>query len=70
MKRVVSIGVDHDTAEFAVATLDRWWREMGHKAYPRAKKLLVTADGGGSNVRVLTSGASNSCALRTTPAST
>jgi len=45
----VSVGVDHDTAEFAVATLGRWWREMGHKAYPRAKELLVTADGGGSN---------------------
>jgi hypothetical protein len=45
----VSVGVDHDTAEFAVATLERWWREMGKKAYPRAKELLVTADGGGSN---------------------
>jgi Rhodopirellula transposase DDE domain len=45
----VSVGVDHDTAEFAVATLERWWREMGKKAYPTATKLLVTADGGGSN---------------------
>jgi hypothetical protein len=45
----VSIGVDHDTAEFAVATLERWWREMGKKAYPDATELLVTADGGGSN---------------------
>jgi hypothetical protein len=45
----VSVGVDHDTAEFAVATLERWWREMGKKAYPEATKLLVTADGGGSN---------------------
>jgi len=45
----VSVGVDHDTAEFAVATLSRWWREMGRKAYPDATKLLVTADGGGSN---------------------
>lgn len=45
----VSVGIDHDTAEFAVATLERWWREMGKKAYPTAKKLLVTADGGGSN---------------------
>ncbi|MDQ6738523.1 MAG: ISAzo13 family transposase [Gemmatimonadota bacterium] len=45
----VSVGVDHDTAEFAVATLERWWREMGKKAYPDAKELLVTADGGGSN---------------------
>jgi Rhodopirellula transposase DDE domain len=45
----VSVGVDHDTAEFAVATLERWWREMGKKAYPNATELLVTADGGGSN---------------------
>jgi len=45
----VSVGVDHDTAEFAVATLERWWREMGKKAYPDATELLVTADGGGSN---------------------
>ena len=45
----VSVGVDHDTAEFAVATLERWWREMGRKAYPNATDLLVTADGGGSN---------------------
>ncbi len=45
----VSVGVDHDTAEFAVATLERWWREMGKKAYPDATDVLVTADGGGSN---------------------
>lgn len=45
----VSVGIDHDTAEFAVATLERWWREMGRKAYPDATELLVTADGGGSN---------------------
>src|SRR5271155_2256015 len=45
----VSVGVDHDTAEFAVATLERWWREMGRTAYPEATELLVTADGGGSN---------------------
>ncbi len=45
----VSVGVDHDTAEFAVATLERWWREMGKNAYPDATELLVTADGGGSN---------------------
>ncbi len=45
----VSVGVDHDTAEFAVATLERWWREMGKRAYPDATELLVTADGGGSN---------------------
>ena len=45
----VSVGVDHDTAEFAVETLRRWWRNMGSRAYPRATRLLVTADGGGSN---------------------
>ena len=45
----VSVGVDHDTAEFAVETLRRWWRPMGSRVYPQAKKLLVTADGGGSN---------------------
>ena len=45
----VSVGIDHDTAEFAVETLRRWWRKMGSKVYPRAKRLLITADGGGSN---------------------
>jgi len=47
----VSVGVDHDTAEFAVETLRRWWRNMGSQGYPRAKRLLITADGGGSNGR-------------------
>lgn len=45
----VSVGTDHDTAEFAVATIERWWNEMGKEVYPNAEKLLVTADGGGSN---------------------
>ena len=45
----VSVGVDHDTAEFAVETIRRWWRHMGSAPYPRAKRLLITADGGGSN---------------------
>jgi len=45
----VSVGVDHDTAAFAVHTIRRWWREMGRKAYPRARSLLITADSGGSN---------------------
>ena len=45
----VSVGIDHDTAEFAVETLRRWWRQMGSRVYPQAKKLLITADGGGSN---------------------
>lgn len=45
----VSVGVDHDTAEFAVETVRRWWRHMGSEVYPKAKRLLITADGGGSN---------------------
>jgi transposase len=45
----VSVGIDHDTAEFATATVRRWWEEMGQRAYPRAQELLITADGGGSN---------------------
>ena len=45
----VSVGVDHDTATFAVETLRRWWRKMGCHAYPEARRLLITADGGGSN---------------------
>jgi transposase len=45
----VSVGVDHDTAEFAVETVRRWWRHMGIQTYPKAKRLLITADGGGSN---------------------
>jgi Rhodopirellula transposase DDE domain len=45
----VSVGIDHDTAQFAVASIRRWWTEMGLRRFPRAKKLLITADGGGSN---------------------
>jgi len=45
----VSVGVDHDTAAFAVQTIRHWWRRLGCKAYPRARSLLVTADSGGSN---------------------
>ena len=45
----VSVGVDHDTAAFAVETLRRWWQEMGGAACPGARRLLVTADGGDSN---------------------
>jgi transposase len=45
----VSVGVDHDTASFAVETIRRWWRSMGEPAYPNAKRLLITADSGGSN---------------------
>lgn len=45
----VSVGIDHDTADFAVATIQRWWDEMGAKRYPDANNLMITADGGGSN---------------------
>ena len=45
----VSVGIDHDTAQFATETLRRWWGEMGRERYGQAKWLLITADGGGSN---------------------
>src|SRR6266498_1736368 len=45
----VSVGIDHDTAQFAVQAIARWWQKMGAKRYPRARALLITADGGGSN---------------------
>jgi len=45
----VSVGIDHDTARFATATIRRWWTKMGKRRYPRARKLLITADSGGSN---------------------
>ena len=45
----VSVGIDHDTAEFAVESIRHWWLEMGQRLYPRSKHLLITADCGGSN---------------------
>jgi len=45
----VSVGIDHDTAEFAVETIRRWWKEMGSALYEKANRLLITADCGGSN---------------------
>ena len=45
----VSVGITHDTAEFAVQSIRRWWLEMGQPLYPKAKRLLITADCGGSN---------------------
>jgi len=45
----VSVGTDHDTSSFAVATIRRWWLAQGKMAYPAAKELLIMADGGGSN---------------------
>jgi hypothetical protein len=45
----VSVGIDHDTARFAARSIWRWWEEMGAQRFPRARHLLITADGGGSN---------------------
>lgn len=45
----VSVGTNHDTAEFAAASIGRWWREMGRRRFPRTRRLMITADGGGSN---------------------
>ena len=46
---LVSVGVSHDTAQFAVATILLWWKRLGQKRFPNATRLLVTADCGGSN---------------------
>ena len=45
----VSVGVSSDTAEFAVETIRTWWKRLGHRRHPRANRLLITADSGGSN---------------------
>lgn len=45
----VSVGIDHDMAQFAANSIRRWWRQMGSRRFPRATELLITADGGGSN---------------------
>ena len=45
----VSVGIDHDTAAFAVASIRKWWRKMGRPAYSKASHLMITADSGGSN---------------------
>jgi hypothetical protein len=45
----VNVGVDHDTAEFAVESIRRWWKSMGQETYPRAGRLLIAADSAGSN---------------------
>jgi transposase len=46
---VVNVGITHETAEFAVASIRRWWQLLGRKAYPQARGLLICADAGGSN---------------------
>jgi hypothetical protein len=45
----VSVGLDHDTAGFAVHSIRRWWQEIGRPRYPTARRLVITADCGGSN---------------------
>jgi hypothetical protein len=45
----VSVGIDHDTAQFAANSIRRWYQDMGSKRFPRARELMITADGGGSN---------------------
>ena len=45
----VSVGIDHDTAQFATNSIRRWWKEMGSRRFRKARELLITADGGGSN---------------------
>ena len=45
----VSVGIDHDTAAFAVHSVLQWWEQMGRQSYPHATELMITADGGGSN---------------------
>jgi len=45
----VAVGVDHDTAQFAVGTIRRWWGRLGRPMYPKARSLVIVADGGGSN---------------------
>jgi hypothetical protein len=45
----VNVGIDHDTAEFAVESIRRWWQQVGKNVYPEKTRLLITADGGGSN---------------------
>jgi hypothetical protein len=45
----VSVGVDHDTAEFAVNTIGQWWSKMGQPVYPHSRRVMITADSGGSN---------------------
>lgn len=45
----INVGIDHDTASFAVESIRRWWNAIGRKLYPERKELLITSDGGGSN---------------------
>jgi hypothetical protein len=72
----VSVGLDHDTAAFAVESIRRWWHRMGRKRHPRARRLLITADcacpersrRGGSTAPACASGKSNCRSSPTRPA--
>jgi transposase len=55
----VNVGVDHDTSVFAVESIRRWWRARGSRDYPKASRLLITADAGGSNATATASGRAN-----------
>ena len=66
----VSVGVDHDTAAFAVQTIRRWWQEIGRIRYPEAKKLFITADGGAAIARVRACGSASCNAWPTRSEST
>jgi len=65
----VSVGIDHDTSAFALATIRKWWEKMGRDKYPNARRLLITADCGGSKRRPSRSADTTSTASGTTPSS-
>jgi len=65
----VSVGIDHDTASFAVETIRRWWHAMGKEKYPQAKRLMITADGGAATDPVCVSGSWNYRCSLTRPGS-
>jgi Rhodopirellula transposase DDE domain len=66
----VNVGIDHDTAEFAVDSIRHWWMRMGQPAYPQATELLITADSGGSNSYGRGCGSTNSRSWRMRPGCT
>ena len=65
----VNVGSDADTAAFAVESIRRWWQRLGNARYPKAQRLTITADCGGSNGAASASGNANSNALPRRPAS-
>ena len=65
----VNVGIDADTAAFAVESIRRWWQRLGKVRYPKADRLLITADCGGSNGAAFICGNANCNASPTKPAS-